>query len=198
MNTYTAVDRTPYTYVVTHLPSGKKYYGSRYAKHCSPSDLWKTYFTSSRSVKHLIDRDGIKSFVVSIRKIFASVSSCRRWEHRFLHKVDAKNNDRWINDHNGGSKFYNTSSASISTKQKMSRVRLGKPKSESMKFNSMWYYELRFDNGAVEYIKGKVNVLERLSRKDWESIRTTIQRKNGYLRRNKVTIRRMPKSFQAQ
>ena len=195
MSIYSAIDRTPFTYVVTHIPTGKKYYGSRYKKYCQPEDLWTTYFTSSQNIHSLIQETGKQSFLISIRKIFATVEECRYWESRFLHKINAQLNPNWINAHNGDSKFYNISSASNITKQRMSKVRLGKPKSDTMKHNAMWYYELKFDNGNVEYIKGKVNVLVRLNRKDWESIRTTIQKKNGYLRKDKVTIQRMPKSF---
>jgi len=195
MRTYTAGDRTPYTYIVTHIPSGKKYYGSRYAKNCHPTDLWKTYFTSSQIVKNLITQDGVTSFSVVVRKTFTNVQDCRRWETMFLNKINARDNNKWINSHNGGADFYNISLASDITKQRMSKSRLGKPKSQSMRFNSMWYYELKFDTGHTEYVKGKVNVLQRLKRKDWESIRSTIQKKNGYLKRDKVTIRRMPRSF---
>lgn len=195
MITYTAGDRTPYTYIITHIPSGKRYYGSRYARYCYPGDLWKNYFTSSRKIKNLIIKDGIESFSFSIRKIFDSVSGCRRWESRFLHKINARFNNEWFNEHNGGSDFYNISNASDITRQRMSKARIGKPKSESMKFNSMWYYEIKFQDESVEYIKGKVNVLKRLGRKDWESIRSCIQRKNGFIPKSKVFIRRMPKSF---
>ena len=61
-------DRTPYTYVITHLPSGKKYCGSRYAKNCNPDDLWNTYFTSSQTIKEIINHDGKDSFSTSIQK----------------------------------------------------------------------------------------------------------------------------------
>ena len=44
----------PYTYRITHLPSGKHYYGARYAKDCHPSDLWVIYFTSSKTNEHYI------------------------------------------------------------------------------------------------------------------------------------------------
>jgi len=101
----------------------------------------------------------------------------------------------WINAHNGGSNFYNITPASDITKQRISKVRLGKPKSESMKLNAMWYYELKFADGTVEYIKGKVNVLTRLGRKDWETIRTCIQKNNGIIPRANAIIRRMPKTF---
>jgi len=195
MDIYTAGDRTPYTYIITHLPTGKRYYGSRYSFQCKPTDLWVKYFTSSQAVHNLIKQDGVDAFSIDVRKTFATVRECRSWESRFLHKIDARFNDGWINAHNGGSDFYNVSTASDITKQRMSKVRLGKPKSDSMKQNSMWYYELKFANGTVEYIKGKLNVLVRLGRKDWETIRVCIQRKHGFISRLNVTVRRMPKSF---
>ena len=195
MSIYTAIDRTPFTYVITHIPTGKRYYGARYSRYCKPEDLWTKYFTSSCYVHNLIKEDGKDLFKVSIRKVFNSVEKCRSWESRFLHKINARFNIHWLNAHNGGSDFYNISKASDITKQRMSKVRLGKPKSDSMKHNAMWYYELKFDNENIEYIKGKINVLKRLKRKDWESIRISIQKKNGYLCRDKVTIQRMPKSF---
>lgn len=195
MITYTAGDRTPFTYVVTHIPSGKKYYGSRYALHCKPEDLWTTYFTSSRDVKKLIETDGQRAFRVEIRKIFNNVIACRRWETRFLNKIHASTNDAWINGHNGGARFYNTSKATQSTKNKMSIARKGKAKSQTMKTNAMWYYELKSESGILEYIKGSCNVLQKLGRKDWESVRIAIQRRNGFLKPERITIRRMPKTF---
>jgi hypothetical protein len=50
-------------------------------------------------------------------------------------------------------------------------------------------------DGTTEYIKGKVNVLQRLGRKDWETIRLYIQKNNGFIPRAKAVIRRMPKDF---
>ena len=63
MNIYTAQDRTPYTYIITHLPTGKRYYGSRYSQYCRPDDLWFKYFTSSRAVHELIEQDGRDAFL---------------------------------------------------------------------------------------------------------------------------------------
>jgi len=195
MNIYTAEDRTPYTYIITHIPTGTRYYGSRYCQYCQPDDLWTKYFTSSRNVHNLIKQDGRNAFTISIRRTFTTVAECRSWESRFLHKINARVNKQWINAHNGGSNFYNTSTASDITRKRMSRARLGVPKSDSMKQNAMWYYELKFENGNIEYIKGKVNVLQRLGRKDWETIRVCIQKNNGFIPRVKAIIRRMPRSF---
>jgi hypothetical protein len=195
MNIYTAGDRTPFTYVITHIPSGKRYYGCRYKKGCSPTDLWTTYFTSSKYVRKLIETDTISAFKTEVRKVFQSTNECVSWEYRVLHKLNAKDNLHWLNEHNGGKEFSNTVLASTETKEKMSRERLGKPKSDSMKLNAMWYYELRFESGEIEYIKGKVNVLKRLNRKDWGTIINCIKCNNGFVPRAKVYIKRMSKSF---
>lgn len=55
-----------YVYKVTHLKTGQYYYGSRYSHvkegRLPADDLWVKYFTSSREVKRLIDRDGKQAF----------------------------------------------------------------------------------------------------------------------------------------
>lgn len=45
---------TPYTYLVGWSQLNKFYYGVRFAKNCTPSDLFTTYFTSSSIVKQYI------------------------------------------------------------------------------------------------------------------------------------------------
>ena len=195
MTIYTAGDRTPFTYVITHILSGRRYYGCRYKKGCTPSDLWHTYFTSSKYIKDLIRTDTSASFTVEVRKIFQSIDKCLEWEHRVLRKLNAKDNPHWFNEHNGGKKFSNTILASDETREKMSKKRLGMPKSDSMKLNAMWYYELKFASGEIEYVRGKMNVLKRLNRKDWETIRECIKYRNGFVPRAKVFVKRMTKSF---
>ena len=90
----------PYTYLIVHIPSGKKYYGVRYAQGCSPSDLWDTYFTSSKAVKKLIDKDGRDSFKLKIRKVFTNIDEAIKWEGRFLKKVKARQREDFLNKHN--------------------------------------------------------------------------------------------------
>lgn len=92
---HSAFDRTPYTYLIRHKPSGLLYYGSRYAKGCNPSDLWTSYFTSSDYVAELIERDGVDSFSFEIRKIFNVISDCLRWEERVLKRVYLS--DKYLN-----------------------------------------------------------------------------------------------------
>jgi hypothetical protein len=54
----------PYYYVIKHKSSGKLYIGSQYGKNSNPDNLLKTYFTSSKKVKELIEKDGIDSFEI--------------------------------------------------------------------------------------------------------------------------------------
>lgn len=86
----------PYTYVIT-APNGQRYYGVRYAKNCHPSDLWVTYFTSSKHVKKLILENNINDFKFEIRKIFTNTEDALNWEERVLTKLKVKSNQNWIN-----------------------------------------------------------------------------------------------------
>ena len=63
---------TPYTYHLYHIPTGLHYYGVRWAKNCAPSDLWSTYFSSSKAVKKLIKEYGKDSFIAKVRKVFTT------------------------------------------------------------------------------------------------------------------------------
>lgn len=88
----------PFTYLVFHKPTRKAYYGVRFAKGCSPEDLWSTYFTSSTRVKKLIEEYGTESFHVEIRKTFKDVESALAWEYRVLRRLDLKNGI-WLNSY---------------------------------------------------------------------------------------------------
>lgn len=87
----------PYTYRITHLPSGKHYYGARYAKNCHPDDLWVKYFTSSKTVKKLIEQDGKDAFFVEVRKVFETPEECVAWEVEVLRRLRVSSNQNWLN-----------------------------------------------------------------------------------------------------
>lgn len=81
------------------------YYGYRAANKVSPEDdLFKEYFTSSRYVKEFIHVNG-KPDVVRVHRTFVDRSSALRFEERFLHKVGAVHDSRWLNKSNRG-KFH--------------------------------------------------------------------------------------------
>lgn len=100
---------TPYTYLIKHIPSGKVYYGLRYAKNCHPSDLWIKYFTSSKDVKQMIKSDGAHSFLVQIRKTFVDRAAAIKWEITVLRRMKVIRRDDFINRSIPGSSFFTMS-----------------------------------------------------------------------------------------
>jgi hypothetical protein len=126
---------TPYTYFLFNKITGEKYYGVRYAKDCTPSELWCTYFSSSKYVKQLIKEHGKYSFEFQVRKTFTTPSEARTWEERVLRKLNILNNNTWLNKNVCG-KFLKEGPQSIEHKEKrLSKIRgsnhpfYGKPKS---------------------------------------------------------------------
>lgn len=86
----------PYTYVI-NCPDGRRYYGVRFAKGCNPSDLWTTYFTSSKHMKRLIQIHGVDAFEASVRKIFEDKESAVSWEQKVLVRLKVRTNENWVN-----------------------------------------------------------------------------------------------------
>lgn len=89
-------DRTPYTYLIGWSKLNKWYYGVRYRKGCSPSELWLEYFTSSQVVKQFRKLNGEPDIIV-IRKIFKDVDSARHWERKVLKRLNVVESDKWLN-----------------------------------------------------------------------------------------------------
>jgi hypothetical protein len=134
-------DRIPFTYLIYCKPTGQYYYGSRYGKHCHPSQLWTTYYTSSKVIKQLIRQHGEDAFDVKITRTFDCKEDARLWEYRFLCKVKASSNSKWLNQHNGDGNFLNKGGYKLSDahRKKLSESQKGIPKpgtSISMKGNN--------------------------------------------------------------
>lgn len=84
----------PYFYKLKHLPSGRYYVGSQYGLKSDPTNLLKTYVTSSKYVKQLIEQDGIDSF--KIERIVIR-EDAREYEAKFLKRLYRKlGNDRFL------------------------------------------------------------------------------------------------------
>lgn len=93
------------------MPTDTYYYGVKFAKGCSPNDLWSTYFTSSKIVKNLIETYGKNSFTYEIRRIFVDRQSAIDWEYKVLKKIlniSNKNRNKWLNVRSG--KTFNVTS----------------------------------------------------------------------------------------
>jgi alpha-D-ribose 1-methylphosphonate 5-triphosphate diphosphatase PhnM len=121
--------KSPYFYIIKHIPTGTYYAGCKMNKEADSSNLMtpKGYKTTSKIVKRLIKTDGLDSFIVLKVKHFTKPEQALIYETRFLTKVNAAENTRFLNKHNGGKNFTNKGGyvLSESTKNKMR-----KPKSE--------------------------------------------------------------------
>lgn len=138
--------RNCYTYLVGWSDKNMWYYGRRTAKNCSPSDLFVTYFTSSKHVKRFISQHGIPD-ILSIRKTFGEdAQKCAMWESRLLNKINAKDNPIFLNKTNGDSLFDatgKTNAVDAITNERLGMVLISDP---------------RWETGEIHHIhKGKKN-----------------------------------------
>jgi hypothetical protein len=118
-----------YTYLIHHIPTNLKYYGVRYSLKAKPEDLWKTYFTSSKKVKELIDEHGKESFIVEIRKLFDNPKDAFIWEQKVLRRLKVHKNKNWINNSCGGN-YYCSLYKTETHKQNISKALTGKERSK--------------------------------------------------------------------
>ena len=115
----------PYTCYLYHIPTGKKYYGMQHGRVANPMNLWKTYFSSSKKVKALIDKYGKDSFTAEVRKTFTTAEDCRLWEQTVLVRVKAIEKDDWLNQSLAHGKFYSIGPKDENHKRKIGIGNLG-------------------------------------------------------------------------
>lgn len=125
----------PYTYLIGWSKHDKWYYGAEYGsvvKNANPSNLWTTYFTSSKEVKSFREQYG-EPDIIQVRKIFKDEKSCRLWEDKVLTRLDVIRSNKWMNKRQGSSVFFVCEGHSEESKKRMSEQRRGRPKTESFK-----------------------------------------------------------------
>jgi hypothetical protein len=120
------IETIPFTYCVTHKPSGRKYYGVRFKNGCKPSDLWNKYFTSSKVIHILIKKDGLSAFDIEIRKTFKTKEDAIEWEFKVLRRVKVVGRSEWINASAGKAAPCNGRKHDEVTREKMSLSQCGK------------------------------------------------------------------------
>lgn len=86
----------PYTYLIGWSKYNIWYYGVRYAKGCQPSDLWTSYFTSSKLVKKARSEYG-EPDIIQIRKTFTNENNARIWETKVLRRLKVVLREDFIN-----------------------------------------------------------------------------------------------------
>lgn len=124
------LDYVPYTYRITHVPTGIHYYGVKYGKDANPSTFWITYFTSSQKIKQLISEYGKDSFIVEVRRKFSDAKSAVQWEQRVLNRLKVLRRNDWLNG-SIGTTFRSSGPKSDEHKRKISEGNKGKIVSES-------------------------------------------------------------------
>src|SRR5579859_2408896 len=86
----------PYTYILYWSVYNRFYIGARWARNCNPSDLWVTYFTSSKYVKDFVKDNGQPDFII-IDKIFSDPKDAGKREDFLLRKYNVINNPIFLN-----------------------------------------------------------------------------------------------------
>lgn len=119
----------PYFYIIQHKPTQKYYAGCKINSSADSSNLMSKhgYKTTSKVIKELIKKEGLSVFEILRVKHFKSPEETLYYETKFLQKVNAAENPRFFNKHNGGKNFVNMGGYRLteSTKNKMR-----KPKSK--------------------------------------------------------------------
>jgi hypothetical protein len=121
----------PYTYLIGWSNLNIWYYGVRFQKDCNPDDLWKSYFTSSKHVKKFIKDHGDPD-VRTVRKIFEDSKSARYWEHKVLRRLNARDDNKFLNKTNGDGRFFNLGHT-VEAREKISKKLKGIKRTEEMK-----------------------------------------------------------------
>ena len=112
----------PYTYWLFHKKTKKFYYGSRTAKDCNPTDLFKSYFSSSKIVKKIIKEEGVSAFLYRVDKKFRTAKDTLDYEYAILQKFQAGNNEKFLNEHH--SKMFEWTKERRSSASKTHKLRV--------------------------------------------------------------------------
>ena len=90
---------TPYFYIIQHVESKKYYAGVKFGKDADPNKLLKSngYQTSSATIKQIILEEGLESFIIRKIKVFETRQQAIDYESKFLKKVNAAFNDKFLN-----------------------------------------------------------------------------------------------------
>lgn len=161
----------PYTYLIGWTNQNKFYYGRRTAKNCHPLEFWTKYFTSSREVKKFREEHG-EPDIIQIRKTFPNnPDGCKLWEAKFLERVNAQHNPKFLNKKNGDHKWDTTGTIpwnkgiprSESTKEKISNSNRGRHLGPQSKETCL--KKSIANKGQIPWNKGHTDVYREESRK---------------------------------
>lgn len=102
-------DAFGFVYCITHLESGKRYFGKKYftksksiqrkkrKKHIRVSSDWKTYWGSNEQLQHDVQTLGESQFTREILKLCATRGECSYWENYYIFQSHALLQDNFYN-----------------------------------------------------------------------------------------------------
>lgn len=128
-----------YTYLIGWKNHNKYYYGVRFSKKSDPSELWVSYFTSSKHVKSFSEKYGTPD-IIQIRKLFEDSDKARIWESKVLSRMKVVDNDNWLNKTDNKSidpilSMKGTLSHIGKKRSEETKLKMRGPKSEKHKMN---------------------------------------------------------------
>jgi hypothetical protein len=122
----------PYVYHISWSNQNKHYIGVRFRKGCNPSDLWVSYFTSSKHVKKFREEFG-EPDLIEILETFTNADDARSAESKYIQNFDAVKSKDYLNKHNPNEKWF-CEHVSEETRNKMSRSALKRVKNGTHHF----------------------------------------------------------------
>lgn len=140
-----------YTYLIGWSQHNKWYYGVRFSKNSNPSELWSTYFTSSKHVKSFRAKHG-EPDIISIRKKFSDPQKAKIWEHTVLKKLNLKD-PKWLNQCANLFPFNSTNKEYMKTaeyRNKISIANKGKTPWNKGKSNTRQVGTKFYNNGVIQ------------------------------------------------
>ena len=109
----------PYFYIIQHIKSKKLYAGSRWAKGCNPQEFMQVggYTTSSPTINHIIDTEGLNSFDILRIDTFCDNLHVYEYESRFLKTINCASSIEWFNRHNNSGMAFGVSEFEFTSNQ---------------------------------------------------------------------------------
>lgn len=98
----------PYTYLIGWTRYNLWYYGSETKskkRKANPENLWRNYFTSSKSVREVRSTLG-EPDIIQVRKTFTCPHACLAWEQEVLYRMKVVSDSKWLNQAIYGKKQY--------------------------------------------------------------------------------------------
>lgn len=91
----------PYFYIIQEKSTGMYYAGAKWANDATPNNFMTEngYCTSSKIINYIIEAKGLSEFIIRKIRVFKTSKETYEYETKFLKKVKAKSNPKFLNGH---------------------------------------------------------------------------------------------------